>query len=593
LYAKVTAQGDKIRELKAAKAEKDAIMAEVTTLKQLKAEYKSVTGKEYAPAGSGDKKDKKPKQEQTVNLKKQAEKEAKKAAKKAKAAAHKAKEVGDKAPAQEAKKQVVVDDGSDCAEGKYGVQPLMQSKEYFDRELLDVKDLCAKSDNKDIWVRARVHNLRLQSAKLGFIVLRQQQFSIQCVLAVDNKSVSKQMVAFAGGITRETIVDVRATVKKAPVTIEACTQKDVELHVTELHVISPSIPNLPLQIEDAQRSEADAAKEGLNSVGQDVRLNNRILDLRTATSQAVFRLQGGVCRLFRESLTADGFTELQFPKIISAASEGGANVFKLGYFKKNAYLAQSPQLYKQMAIAADFGKVFTTGPVFRAEDSNTHRHLCEFVGLDMEMAFKYHYHEVVQQIGKMFIDIFKGLRDQYATEVQTVFKQYPNTEFEFCEPPLILNFSEGVKMLQEAGVDQGEFDDLSTPNEKFLGKLVKAKYHTDFYILDKYPLDVRPFYTMPDPNNPKLSNSYDMFMRGEEILSGAQRIHDSAFLAERVKHHGVDISEIQDYVDAFKYGCPPHAGGGIGMERVCMLYLGLGNIRHTSLFPRDPKRLTP
>jgi nondiscriminating aspartyl-tRNA synthetase len=595
LYAKVTAQGDKIRELKSAKAEKDAIMAEVSVLKQLKLEYKQQTGKEYAPAAQADKKDKKPKQEQKVNEEKQKAKEAKKAAKKAKAAQHKAKEQkqsGNDNNNNQKQKQVV-DDGSDCAEGKYGKLPLINSKEYFDRDLVDVLSLNAKMAGKDIWVRARVHNVRIQSAKLGFINLRQQQSSIQCVLAADGQTCSKQMIEFVNNINRESLVDIRATVKKSPEAIKSTTQQDVELHVTELWIVSASVPNLPLQIDDAQRSEADAAKEGLVSVGQDVRLNNRILDLRTATSQAIFRLQGGVCKLFRESLSNDGFCELMFPKIISAASEGGSNVFKLSYFKRNAYLAQSPQLYKQMAIAADFGKVFTTGPVFRAEDSNTHRHLTEFVGLDMEMAFKYHYHEVVQQIGKTFINIFRGLRDEYAQEIQTVYKQFPNSEFEFCDPPLILNFSEGVKMLQENGVDQGEFDDLSTPNEKFLGKLVKQKYHTDFYILDKYPLDVRPFYTMPDPHNPKLSNSYDMFMRGEEILSGAQRIHDSDFLAERIKHHGVDISEVQDYVDAFKYGCPPHAGGGIGLERVTMLYLGLGNIRSTSLFPRDPKRLTP
>lgn len=148
-------------------------------------------------------------------------------------------------------------------------------------------------------------------------------------------------------------------------------------------------------------------------------------------------------------------------------------------------------------------------------------------------------------------------------------------------------------MLNDAGVEQGELDDLSTPNEKFLGKLVKQKYHTDFYILDKYPLAVRPFYTMPDPNNIEYSNSYDMFMRGEEILSGAQRIHDPEYLAERITAYGARPEDFKDYIDSFKYGCPPHAGGGIGLERVTMLYLGLGNIRHCSLFPRDPKRLTP
>jgi len=593
LYAKVTAQGDKIRELKTAKAEKDAIMVEVNALKQLKLQYKQATGNEYVPAGTVKKE--KPKQEQKgPNAEKAAKKEAAKLAKKAKAEAHKNKEQKD-APAENKseKKQAVVDDGSDCAEGKYGKLPMITSAVYFDRDLVNVADLGAKCAGKEVWLRARVHNLRIQSAKLGFIVLRQQQSSIQCVLAADGKTCSKQMIEYVNTINRESIVDIKASVKKSPEAIKSCTQQDVELHVSEIWVVSAAVPNLPLQIDDAQRSEADAAKEGLGSVGQDVRLNNRILDLRTATSQAVFRLQGGVCALFRESLSDAGFVELMFPKIIPAASEGGSNVFKLNYFKRSAYLAQSPQLYKQMAIAADFEKVFSVGPVFRAEDSNTHRHLCEFVGLDMEMAFRYHYHEVVKQIGSTFIDIFRGLRDQYSKEIETVYKQFPNSEFEFCDPPLILNFSEGVKMLQEAGVDQGEYDDLSTPNEKALGKLVKAKYHTDFYIMDKYPLEIRPFYTMPDPANPKLSNSYDMFMRGEEILSGAQRIHDSEFLAERIAHKGVDIAEVQDYVDAFKYGCPPHAGGGIGLERVTMLYLGLGNIRSSSLFPRDPKRCTP
>uniref|UniRef100_H2YQ13 Aspartate--tRNA ligase, cytoplasmic n=2 Tax=Ciona savignyi TaxID=51511 RepID=H2YQ13_CIOSA len=269
------------------------------------------------------------------------------------------------------------------------------------------------------------------------------------------------------------------------------------------------------------------------------------------------------------------------------------NVFTVSYFKTNAFLAQSPQLYKQMAIAADFEKVFTVGAVFRAEDSNTHRHLTEFVGLDLEMAIQYHYHEVLQVIGDMFISIFKGLRDNHQKEITTVARQYPAEPFKFLEPTLILQYPEAVKMLNDAGVEMQDNEDLSTPSEKLLGRLVRQKYDTDYYILDKYPLEVRPFYTMPDPNNPKWSNSYDMFMRGEEILSGAQRIHDPEFLSERAKAHGIDLKTIAAYIDSFRYGCPPHAGGGIGMERVVMLYLGLHNIRSSSLFPRDPKRLTP
>ncbi|KAG8222922.1 hypothetical protein J437_LFUL000216 [Ladona fulva] len=217
------------------------------------------------------------------------------------------------------------------------------------------------------------------------------------------------------------------------------------------------------------------------------------------------------------------------------------------------------------------------------------------------MAFKHHYHEVVDVIGQTFTDMFRGLQEKYADEIAAVAKQYPVEPFVFLDPPLRLEFSEARELLKEAGVEQGEEDDLSTPDEKLLGRLVKAKYDTDFYILDKYPLAVRPFYTMPDPNDKKKSNSYDMFMRGEEILSGAQRIHDPEFLTERAKVHGVgkrniswnNIEKIAAYIESFRYGCPPHAGGGIGLERVVMLYLGLDNIRKTSMFPRDPKRVTP
>jgi len=246
-----------------------------------------------------------------------------------------------------------------------------------------------------------------------------------------------------------------------------------------------------------------------------------------------------------------------------------------------------------MAIASDFERVYTIGAVFRAEDSNTHRHLTEFVGLDLEMAFNYHYHEVVDVIAAMFVDIFKGLQTAFASEIQVISAQYPAEPFKFLEPSLRLEYAEAVKLLAEDGVVMDPEEDMDTPTEKRLGRLIKAKYDTDFYILDKFPNKVRPFYTMADPADSRWSNSYDMFMRGEEIMSGAQRIHDADMLVAKAEEHKIDISKIQSYVDAFKYGVSPHAGGGIGLERVTMLFLGLNNIRKVSLFPRDPKRLTP
>uniref|UniRef100_A0A7E4UTF2 Aspartate--tRNA ligase, cytoplasmic n=1 Tax=Panagrellus redivivus TaxID=6233 RepID=A0A7E4UTF2_PANRE len=477
----------------------------------------------------------------------------------------------------------------DVSEGHYGTYGLIQSTERKDITFTNVADLTEALDGKEVWLRGRLHTSRVKG-KTGFIVLRQQISTVQGTVFV-GEAISKQFLKFVEKISKESIIDVYGLVKKVDQKIASCSQQDIEVAVQQVFVVSAAAQRLPLQIEDASRSADDSSD--LVSVNLDTRLDNRVLDLRTPTSQAIFKIQAGICESFRNHLASRGFVEIHTPKIISAASEGGANVFEVSYFKRSAYLAQSPQLYKQMAIAGDFNKVYTIGSVFRAEDSNTHRHMTEFIGLDLEMAFSFHYHEVVEVIGGLLIDIFRHLQTNYGSEIEAVRKQYPSEPFLFTEKPLILHFTEGVKLLKEAGVEQGVEEDLSTANERLLGKLVREKYKTDYYILDKFPLAVRPFYTMPDPTDKRFSNSYDMFMRGEEILSGAQRIHDPDLLIERAKLHEVELPKIQAYIDAFKYGCPPHAGGGIGLERVTMLFLGTGNIRLSSLFPRDPKRLTP
>ncbi|CAH3190956.1 unnamed protein product, partial [Porites evermanni] len=509
------------------------------------------------------------------NALKKLEKEKEKERKKAEREAKQAEEAGAK-------------DAEDYSKDRYAILPMAQSQEKTSKVWTKVKDLTSEAVGKRVLVRARLHTTR-GTGKQCFMILRDRQYTVQGVCAV-NDVISKAMVKFAAGINRESIIDVEGEVKSVDQKVQSCSQEDVEISVDKIFVVSLAEPRLPLQIEDASRPETDDEQAHVN---QDTRLDNRIIDLRTVPNQAIFSIQAGVCNLFREFLTSQGFNEIHTPKIISAASEGGANVFEVTYFKGKAYLAQSPQLYKQMVLCADFDRVFTIGSVFRAEDSNTHRHLTEFIGLDIEMTFSEHYHEVIDMIGQTFVHIFKGLRDRYADDIAKVQKQYNSEPFKFLEPSLVLTYREGVDMLREAGVEMNYDEDLSTPNEKLLGKLVKQKYDTDFFILDKYPLCVRPFYTMPDPHNPEWSNSYDMFMRGEEVLSGAQRVHDPTLLTERAKLHEIDIEKIKAYIDSFRYGAPPHGGGGIGLERVVMLYLDLHNIRKSSMFPRDPKRVTP
>jgi nondiscriminating aspartyl-tRNA synthetase len=366
--------------------------------------------------------------------------------------------------------------------------------------------------------------------------------------------------------------------------------------VTGIRAVSRAAA-LPFEIADASRSEEEvkaAAERGeaMSTVSQDVRLDNRFMDLRTPANQAIFKVQSAVCQLFREILLSESFQEIHTPKLIAGASEGGANVFTLDYMGlMPACLAQSPQLYKQMSICADVERVFEIGPVFRAEFSYTHRHLTEFTGLDLEMCIYEHFNEVLDVLEKLFMYMFDGLKTGCAKELEVIGQQYPFEPIEY--KPLRLEFPEGIKMLQEAGIEVDPFGDLNTELERTLGKLVKEKYHTDFYVLTRYPLAVRPFYTMPCPDDPRYSNSFDVFIRGQEIISGAQRIHDPDMLAERAQACGIPVETIQSYVDSFKLGAHPHGGFGVGMERVVMLYCGLNNIRKTSMFPRDPKRLTP
>ena len=343
-----------------------------------------------------------------------------------------------------------------------------------------------------------------------------------------------------------------------------------------------------------KKEEEKKDKEKLEIVVKmNTRLDNRVFDLRVPTTQAIFKLQSGVAHLFREYLDSKNFIEIHSPKLIGGASEGGSNVFKFKYFNQDACLAQSPQLYKQMCIISDFKRVYEIGPVFRAENSFTSRHLCEFTGLDIEMEIKEHFFEVLDILGELFYFIFNGLNQRYAKELEIVNNQYPFEPLILTPEVLKLPWVEGIKLLTENGYKQDINEDLDTDNEKALGKLVHEKYKTDFYILYGYPKSARPFYTMPDPKDDNFTNSFDAFIRGEEVLSGAQRIHDYDLLLQKIKEKEINPETLSDYLNAFKLGAPAHGGAGIGLERVVKLFIGLGNIKKCVLFPRDPKRLRP
>lgn len=495
---------------------------------------------------------------------------------------------------------------------RFGTYAVIQSKcapEGSGRVFVPVSGLTALPVGDSIWLRARLHKVQLKG-QLGFLTLRSDLDTVQAVLD------GKDMVKWAQkALTPESIVDVQAEIAVPDGgAVAKCTIGSIELRVQRVYVVSRSEPILPLTLEDAARpldedapAEAAAAEaaDGTASAEQrrptvtrDTRLNNRVIDVRVAPHASIMRVQSAVSTLFRQYLHSNNFVEIHSPKLIAGSSEGGADVFKLDYFGRECCLAQSPQLYKQMAICADMQRVFEVGPVFRAEKSNTHRHMTEFTGLDLEMEIKEHYFEILDVIEGLFVSIFDGLEAQVPRELAAVRAKWNVPPFKHLgagNKQLRLKWPEGIALLREAGVEIGDFEDLNTAQEKTLGRIVREKYGTDFFILTHFPSNIRPFYTMVDPVDPKYSNSYDIFMRGEEIVSGAQRIHDVQLLTERATAMlGADgVKSIQAYVDAFRFGAPPHGGCGIGLERVVMLYLGVGNIRECTFFPRDPQRLTP
>ncbi|CAD6443856.1 7d43471b-ce89-4cec-b37f-2df0f61815f4 [Sclerotinia trifoliorum] len=559
-------------------------------------------------------------------------------------------------------------EGPEALTQLYRPYSMIQSKHWRHEERALFKDInWAEMDGQIINFRARMHTLRRMSAKLVFIVFRQQTITIQGVLQSfkpgeeqggEHGTISEQMVRTVEHYPAETIVVAHAKIRKSLQTVKNATVHDYELQVYEIHRVVPLTENVPFTVYDAEninrekeidmdddsgddsvpasqpmsptstdtprgppsRASADLARHAFaklddknlesrtsmdtshhqkRSLPQRVRLNNRIIDLRTTPAQAIFRIQSGICNLFRSYLDTQGFIEIHTPKLQGGATESGATVFELNYFGRSAFLAQSPQLAKQMCIAADFERVYEIGAVFRAEDSNTPRHLTEYTGLDLEMALEEHYHEALTLIDGMFKNLWKGIYDRYQKEIDLIDQFYPHTKVEWLDETPRISFSTGVKMLvnsgwvEEDGSVPSETEDLSTRAEIRLGALVKEKYHTDYYILDKFPASVRPFYTMPDPDDDRFTNSFDIFMRGQEILTGGQRIHDAEFLEKRMKQKGIKPESMPEYLEGFRWGAPPHAGCGIGLERLTYLFLSLGNIRLASLFPRDPKSLPP
>ncbi|KAL0233906.1 hypothetical protein PCE1_002411 [Barthelona sp. PCE] len=496
---------------------------------------------------------------------------------------------------------------------QFGDLPLnmSQTREYL--KFTKVEELTAELDGQSVLVRARVQRVRGRG-KSAFVLLREQFATVQCCCFA-SEEIPRPMVKYIQKIQPESMIDIVGTVTIPPKPISGASQP-VEVQIEKVYVVNRSVPTLPFQMNDALMTPATRAEKGIGEISRDKRLDNRVFDLRVPTNLAIFKIQAMIGQLFREFLMKNNFLEIHSPKIIGGSSEGGSNVFFLEYFGREAALAQSPQLYKQMAICADFGRVFEVAPVFRAENSMTHRHMTEFVGFDVEMEIKEHYHEALELWGELMIYILKNVEERCAKEIEIVREQYPAEPFLIPDEVPIFTYAQAVEWLNNdlqnriiPQVESGELeltkeekesyvmleptDDIDTCNEKRLGVIIHNMHGTDLYTIDKFPLSHRPFYTMPDPVDPTITNSYDIFLRGEEICSGAQRIHEVEALLKRAEECGLDVNTLKDYAESFQYGATAMAGAGFGCERLVLFYLGIDNIRNCSLFPRDPKRLYP
>jgi aspartyl-tRNA synthetase len=430
-----------------------------------------------------------------------------------------------------------------------------------------IKELKEQIGEK-VRVRGRVDTIRDQG-KIIFLVIRDKSGKVQTVAWHQDEEVFKK----AKLLTEESIVDIRGEVKTADQV-----EQGYEVAIEELLIDSLAETPLPVTLEDEYVDNVSAL---------DKRLDYRWIDLRTSKNQLMMKVSTIVGQIMRTYCVENGLKEIQGPRIISAASEGGANVFEVKYFENKAYLAQSPQFHKQMGIAADLEGVFNMGPVFRAEKSFTTRHLTEYTSFDVELGYIDTYEDVMEfEIG-MIKKVLKEVKDRYGKEIEEKF----GVDINIPEEIPTITVKEAKKKLAEAGVPSKGPGDFSPEEEKAMGDIIEKETGSELFFMIDYPHASRAFYHMKDREDPSLALGFDLFWRGLEITTGAQREHREEQLKLNAKERGIKTEELDEYFEYFRYGCPPHGGFAIGLERFVMKLLDLNSILEATYLPNTPNRL--
>ena len=403
----------------------------------------------------------------------------------------------------------------------------------------------------------------------GWLHWRRDLGGIQFALVRDRTGVVQVVLPGGGKLPLpESVVKARGTVvtsEKAP--------GGYEIHAPELTVVAPAEKPTPVEIP---KEEWRANPETL--------LTYRYVTLRGEKARAPLKIQAALVRGFRKYLDEKGFTEIFTPKIVKAGAEGGSNLFEVDYFGEPAYLAQSPQLYKQIMVGV-YERVYEVAPVWRAEEHATSRHLNEYLSLDVEMGFIESEEDVMALEEELVQAMLEEARVAAGREIELLGADWPKVPKTFPRVP----YAEAKSIVKELGVGMGA--DLNDAAERALGEYFSEKYGTDFIFIVDYPEEVRPFYTMPKEGG--LTRGYDLLFRGLEITSGGQRIHQPELIVRQLEKKGMNVEAFKDYIEVFRYGMPPHGGFAIGAERFTQKLLGLPNVRYARAFPRDRHRVTP
>jgi aspartyl-tRNA synthetase len=425
------------------------------------------------------------------------------------------------------------------------------------------KNVKPEINGEEIVLMGWVHEIR-DLGGIIFVLLRDRDGLIQ--ITAPSKKVSPELFEEIKKLKKEGVLAVRGLVQesgKAP--------NGVEIIPEEIKLLNES--KLPLPLDTTGNTHAEI----------DTRLDSRFLDLRKHNVSAIFKIKSRMFHSIRNFLESRGYLEINTPKLVASATEGGTELFPITYFEREAFLGQSPQLYKQMMMGSGFDKVFEIAPIFRAEEHDTLRHLNEAISIDVETAFTDN-EDAMNILEELVCKAITDVKEHCEDALKTL-----EVELEVPETPFKrVTYDEVIDIVNSKGVAMRHGEDLSRAAEKALGEVME-----DYYFITEWPTSIKPFYVMPGFEDPEKSCAFDLMYKDLEISSGAMRVHQHDLLLEKIKKQGLNPDSFSRYLAAFEYGMPPHAGWGLGAERFTMCLTGAKNIRETVLFPRDRRRLTP